>query len=114
MSTHTPGPWKVGRELGVSQLMPAIEILREVTFVEGASPTTYHLAEVSYPTSMGGTAGAAERHANARLIAAAPDLLAALTEAEDYLRNCANSPEIADRCRAAIAAATGQQQSEEA
>lgn len=78
MTQHTPGPWRVGREIGESQLMPRIEILRDVTFAEGVRPTTYYLAEVCYPTTTGNTVGAEERRANARLIAAAPDLLAAL------------------------------------
>lgn len=77
---HTPGPWRVGREIGESQLMPRIEILRDVTFVEGLRPTTYYIAEVCYPTTTGNTVGAEERRINAQLIATAPDLLSALRE----------------------------------
>lgn len=43
----------------------------------------------------------------AEAIAQRDELLAVLVEAEDYLRNCANSPEMADKARAAIAKAAG-------
>ena len=33
------------------------------------------------------------------------DLLDTLQDAEEYLRNCANAPSMADKCRAAIAKA---------
>jgi hypothetical protein len=114
-SVHTPAPWRVGREIGVPQLMPHVEILCDKTFVDGMPPTTYHLAEVGYPTSMPGTVGAAERMANARLIAAAPQLLEALKEVTelldwacgiDLLPPDADGP--AAKARAAIAAAQGQ------
>ena len=36
--------------------------------------------------------------------------LDALKEAEDYLRNCANSPALADKCGAALAQAVTEQQ----
>lgn len=120
-AAHTPGPWRVGQEIGVSQLMPHVEILCDKTFVDGMPPTTYHLAEVGYPTSMPGTVGAAERMANARLIAAAPLLLEALQAFmaldKSFTTTCdAHLDEIAKRdpmgravklARAAISAATG-------
>jgi hypothetical protein len=111
VSSHTPGPWYVGREIGANQLTPRIEILRDVTYVEGASTTTYYMAEVCYPTTTGNTVGAEERRANARLIAAAPELLEALRE----VRKCGNggaklSRRASDMVRAAIAKATGDSQ----
>lgn len=101
MSKHTPGPWHVGAEFGVDELRPRILILRSVAYVEGASPTTYIIGEVGYPTAIGNTVGAAERKANARLIAAAPEtaaerdrlkeinaeLLFKLISAANYIKN---------------------------
>jgi hypothetical protein len=101
---HTPGPWRVGREIGQSQLIPRIEILRDVTYVEGVKPTTYYLAEVCYPTTTGNTAGAAERAANASLIAAAPELLEALLQ---LLPGADAMGWDTSKARAAIAKATG-------
>lgn len=54
-----------------------------------------------------------EELANAHLIAAAPDLLAALTEAMGYLSSFENNADptadaMVDRCRAAIAKAKGE------
>ena len=72
---HTPGPWRAGTEQGLSyHLSPRIPILRD------ANGTTYAIGEVSYPTTPYGTNGAEQRAANARLIAAAPELLAALED----------------------------------
>lgn len=103
---HTPGPWRVGREIGESQLMPRIEILRDITFVVGVRPVTYYIAEVCYPTTTGNTVGAGERRANARLIAAAPDLLGVaqmvLDEATD-----STPPALIAAAEAAIARVTG-------
>ena len=76
---HTPGPWVVSRESNEwnSPSAPRREIdaLKACEF--GGEPTRYRLACVQYPPTQSGTIGAQEREANARLIAAAPDLLAA-------------------------------------
>jgi hypothetical protein len=115
-SSFTPGPWRVGREIGESQLMPRIEILRDVSFVEGAEPATYYMAEVCYPTTTGNTVGAQERRANARLIASAPELLEALQAEEEWTAReeaGAIDPDwdyeqmVGSKRRAAIAKATG-------
>ena len=74
----TPGPWRAGDEHGAAQLRPSIRILRDVTYVEGARPTTYVIGEATYPTTVGNTVGAEERRANAALIAAAPSMHAEL------------------------------------
>ena len=119
---HTPGPWRLGAESGVTQLRPRISILRDVTYVEGASPTTYIIGEVGYPTTTGNTVGAAERLANARLIAASPRLLALAYEFEAFAEAAMNDAieegdamtadtwrERVESARAAIAAATGRE-----
>ncbi len=100
-TTHTPGPWEL------QEITHASEGL--VYFVKGANATVQHKSK--------DTAG----EANARLIAAAPELLAALQRAEALL-SIAYNPGIEDSvtlaatscqwatnaARAAIAKATGQ------
>ena len=100
----TPGPWRAGvpplSDAGANEDQEAVAILPHVAFdateifvprrTNGVSPTSCELAEFD---------------ANARLIAAAPDLYAALQElvwsSDDY-----DESEIADaRCHAAIEAA---------
>ena len=103
---HTAGPWHVGDEHGAEQLRPSIRILRDVTYVEGCRPTTYVIGEVTYPTTRGDTVGAEERRANARLIAAAPELLEALLKCRFDSLNMSLAD--LDFCRAAIAKATGE------
>ncbi len=117
---HTPGPWVVSRESNEwnSPTAPRREIdaLKACEF--GGEPTRYRLACVQYPPTQAGTMGAQEREANARLIAAAPDLLAALKEALSELateypiasRLAGNWPEMVpvfERINAAIAKAEG-------
>lgn len=69
--SHTPGPWHIGTSADGT---PAVCVPVHVS--EG---TDFVVAQVNKPRLMGCVTGCAE--ANARLIAAAPDLLAALEEA---------------------------------
>lgn len=72
-TTHTPGPW----------------IYQESTKTIRSIPTNYWLA------TMDSWDGAIDNKANARLIAAAPDLHEALTEVmENYERDAAAVPGI--------------------
>jgi hypothetical protein len=86
-------------------LRPSIRIYRDVTYVEGARPTTYVIGEVTYPTTTGNTVGAAERVANAHLVAAAPELLSALENLWRAALDDSITPELRDASRAAIAKA---------
>ena len=70
MSKHTPGPWTMSRPMGTGHLEG-----REPWFWVSAD-RTLHLQVAACPD--GYVAG--ENEANARLIAAAPDLLEALTD----------------------------------
>ena len=101
-TTHTPGPWNFAK-----------------SDIDGRY-SIYGNGPLAYCGDTGAVDGDGE--ANARLIAAAPDLLAALQTAENALRYSAQEAagrvrsEIvggwlyhADQCRAAIAKATGGQ-----
>lgn len=81
----TRGPWRVGIEWG--HINPRIEILKDVSYVEGVEPTTYHIGDVGFPTSGPNTVGAIERKANAHLIAAAPEMYEATEAALECLEN---------------------------
>ena len=113
---HTPGPWRVAEPTG---------------FIYAANPYIGHdmlVAQVRGWGHLTGTGGGgcafdedkaiAIQEANARLIAAAPDLLAALKEAENALADYIPTIEktgaslnyghkVLARCRAAIAKAEG-------
>jgi len=104
-SKHTPGPWEV---------------------VEGGSPGVLHVKGPPLPITIVTIAldidfaGSLEREANARLIAAAPELLEALIEAtacgmvpissakEGGASTHSRQVKCADMIRAAIAKATGE------
>lgn len=62
----TPGPWKIGQQC------PPFET------IDSANGTWVASVEDVYP----------EQQANAHLIAAAPEMLAALQEAQDHLEFC--------------------------
>lgn len=79
MSKHTPGPWRVDTHCNVM----------------------HKDAMVAFPCISGGL----NQEANARLIAAAPDLLEALEDIAAYYPNSWAE----DVARAAIAKATGEQ-----
>ena len=88
---HTPGPWRYCKENGSPT--------SGCHMIAGATPG--YLAEVR-------DCGSGDVGANARLIAAAPELLAALVEAVDLIETI--SPMEGDtlrRARAAIAKAVG-------
>lgn len=104
MSTHTKGPW---------QAMPRFQDHIEVRHScprEGAASRV--VARVTVRSTWEN-----EQTANARLVAAAPDLLDALQAAFEYLDmipesaagGCDEAVRIARKARAAIAKATGKQ-----
>lgn len=101
MSKHTPGPWR---------LLPE-EADRAYVRVRGTIPGgRYKVANIVTPTYHGAPPREAEEtRANARLIAAAPDLLESLAELLDALdQNGSCSYErIREAGRAAIAKALG-------
>jgi hypothetical protein len=113
MSAHTPGPWKV-----VIETRPYLDPSYYVTAVDpDASPDSGYL-EVPFHVEAGldvciGFAGGNARtfksgrpEANARLIAAAPDLFAALQAISRA--GTLNDQGVIDMMRAALAKATGE------
>ena len=101
MSKYTPGPWKCGQYLGHSFWVVHTDVGdrgRGMDIVEGVAGLTPE-----------------QRLANARLIAAAPDLLLELDNCLDLLVTCfPDSPDnsrigvAVTKARAAIAKATGE------
>lgn len=91
MSAHTPGPW-------------AYRPSNDGHFIAGAGENSGYLAEVRQCRSK------QDIRADARLIAAAPELLESL---QSVLNRCLDSQGLADaykQARAAIAKATGEKQ----
>jgi hypothetical protein len=89
MTKHTPGPWALRAQADRLEVFPVNEL--------GLRPTLATIAKWSRE-------GVNESNANARLIAAAPDLLAACLEvAQGYTTRGS------EMARAAIAKATGEQ-----
>jgi len=83
-ATHTPGPWAViGTEV---RWLADDETVTTITELEGLTP---------------------RQAANARLIAAAPELLAALQAVLPYLKGTESFAAQEAQARAAIARATG-------
>jgi hypothetical protein len=78
---HTPGPWRVGGSWWNSDAYPAYCVL-PVETCEGIGST---IAELSYSGPEPGTSEEQQAEADARLIAAAPDLLEACRDALDFL-----------------------------
>jgi uncharacterized membrane protein len=72
-SEHTPGPWEIGSMY--CAVRPSIAAI-----LRGESPNDGHAICALY--------GERDRPANARLIAAAPDLLAALDVALEFVELC--------------------------
>ena len=75
MSAPTPGPWRVGFD------HPAIK-----SGVTEANPEAIAITSLNTGLALGGVVALAYTEGDARLIAAAPDLWASLTELHDYLR----------------------------
>ena len=90
---HTPGPWKVDPNYphDIQTESGVIEIATTSIALSGGLPAKYE-----------------DRKANARLIAAAPELLEALQDAVEYLKNYLPDEMIAPHL-AAITKATGKQ-----
>ena len=96
MSKHTPGPWRTGKGAGSRYTVYDKFSQRVGDFFEGVMATQRSDEECA---------------ANARLGAAAPDLLAMLVEAHDIIDAIGQpeTAEVAARMRAVIAKAKGEQ-----
>lgn len=90
MTDHTPGPWDYRKGLGCKDIGPRLS--RQS--IQGIASTW-------------GLSDDKEDEANARLIAAAPDLLDAADRALVTLDALYHQPELCRRLRAAIAKARG-------
>lgn len=112
-AAFTPGPWLVERSDDGHDIRMASAIAC------GWDHESHHLIEYHHGVEADQDDGGeqfAEAEANARLIAAAPDLLEALIEAEDILDDLTGADDLSDdselhgtlrKVRAAIAKATG-------
>lgn len=98
---HTPGPWKVSRADLTAQGFGYCRFVRTVN--KSPMDVAEHICHVC---ELG---DAAEDSANARLISAAPDLLAALQGllSDKYLSDPINNDRMA-AARAAVSKATGE------
>lgn len=100
MGGHTPGPWRVvidddGNPLsGRPSVVASDELDCGIVHWDGFVQPYWRSAR-----------GDKEIHANARLIAAAPDLLALLKEAADFIQPFNRAEDLSDRIEAAIAKA---------
>ena len=96
MSKHTPGPWRTGKGAGSRYTVYDKFSQRVGDFFEGVMATQRSDEECA---------------ANARLGAAAPDLLAMLVEAHDIIDAIGQpeTAEVAARMRATIAKAKGEE-----
>lgn len=92
---HTPGPWGVQRVKG-SYLVP-FHVL-----AEDGKPVAYCEGDQLRPDRT----GIGEARANARLIAAAPELLAALKDCRDWLVAICDSTKLEETERGYLEAAT--------
>lgn len=95
-ATHTPGPWIYGSEVGVDSTRIETESGRVIGAIRTREVTDWQHGHPIYSWSDEGAA-------NARLAAAAPELLAAL---QDIINDGLSTGRIA-AARAAIAKATG-------
>jgi hypothetical protein len=101
MSKHTPGPW----ELSEAQYKDGFGTYRRVEQVEQFGDV---VASVCIRHAVNHTLNACG-DANARLIAAAPELLEMLVEAANFIQPYSVGQELLERIDAAIAKATGEQ-----
>mgnify|MGYP001569738997 CR=1 FL=1 len=105
---HTPGPWRMennGKPCAMSGAQDCYRVLTDkVRFVAEVPVQDWPDTETMNCQSYGYSY--AEAEANAHLIAAAPDLLAAC-EAITHLATGRNVSEVVTKARAAIAKATG-------
>ena len=103
---HTPGPW-IASDRDENYNYPFRTIMKPI---DGGGH--YRIAQVGYPTSPADTVGADERAANARLIAAAPDLLEAAKKVMMFIESLPYhgmdiSTDIQESLRRAIVKAEG-------
>ena len=101
---HTPGPWQLEAD-------PChVDSLTTVT--GGQRMNAHPNAWPAHPLTVqvGGMASVKEAQANARLIAAAPELLAALERASAMLARFPQCDDAWKQARAAIAKAKGEEQ----
>lgn len=94
---HTPGPWRAKTER---------VIVAETYYINAHGEKSFYDKEIAWTQPISSTAQGS-RVANARLIAAAPDLLTAVNEAFDFLGGVDGASEIRDTLLAAILKATG-------
>ena len=99
---HTPGPW-IGAGPSFGDPLPryTTSIMTEWEHEDGGYIEICELPFHNHDD---------ENEANARLIAAAPDLLKALIECEDMISHClfgCDAENATEKARAAIAKATG-------
>ena len=97
---HTPAPWSV--DINTNDL-------REAETIRGGDGVRIAATYKIHKHRDDKTKACYEARANSRLIAAAPDLLAALQSVADYWAGGDVPPEIDAAMRAAIAKATGQE-----
>ena len=99
-ATHTPGPWVV------HQIPSMPETVGHYVVTEDG--LTVCRTEYQLPERVGTVVVEAKRRANARLIAAAPEMLDALQMAKHIVANEGTDAQM-DQVFAAIARATGQE-----
>lgn len=109
---HTPGPWRVPDQTYRRHL--TVETSDKIDVFDGMVACPGSGGSVSYTDTICtlGWQGTPEWEANARLIAAAPDLLEALERCLNFIENTesemGDTLECGDKARAAIARAKGE------
>jgi len=99
-SKHTPGPWTVEHRKDNGEMMSA-----QFGFIHGPKGKSDWVADVGYLHNDNGSGSMT----NARLIAAAPELLAALSAILDMATDNRTHGSEIDMACAAIAKATGRE-----